>query len=111
MGRGAFRNLPFRNYRVSNGRLTSGKGAFTDQILTDGGLDAETVRNSVRPGDVVLVDGMLHRVVGIDDDRLRLYDLRPRAVQLKPASVGEVEESHARESPDEIDPLLERGSA
>lgn len=34
MGRGASRNLPFEDYRISNGPITYGKDDFTDQILT-----------------------------------------------------------------------------
>jgi len=62
-------------------------------LVTDGGLDAETVLSSVAPGDVVEIVGNPYRVVDIQEDEdddgvLRVYDLVERTETIKAAGAG-----------------------
>jgi len=68
---------------------------FSNEALTDGGLDAETVLGTVDPGDVVVIAGSPYRVVDVEDDDgegiLRLYDLVERTETVKAAGAGDVD--------------------
>ena len=73
---------------------SDGSDTFSNEALTDGGLDAETVLGTVDPGDVVEVAGSPYRVVDVQDDEddgvLRLYDLVERTETIKAAGAGDV---------------------
>jgi hypothetical protein len=73
------------------------------EIATDGGLDADTVKNSVAPGDVVEVATRPYRVVDVEGDVLRLYDLVERTETVKDAGAGDVDAYVHRSETDVID--------
>jgi uncharacterized Zn finger protein (UPF0148 family) len=72
-------------------------------VVTDGGLDAETVLGSVAPGDVVEVASRPCRVVDVDGDVLRLYDLVERTESLKAAAAGDLDRYVHRSEEDVIE--------
>jgi hypothetical protein len=74
---------------------SDGSESFSNEALTDGGLDAETVLGTVDPGDVVEVASRPYRVVDVEEDDgdgvLRLYDLVERTETVKAAGAGDVD--------------------
>jgi len=68
-------------------------------ILTDGGLDAETVANTVDPGDVVVIADRPHRVVEQEAALLFTVDMTHRpeeGAELQAAACGDVNEYYHR---------------
>jgi len=78
---------------------------LSNPILTDGGLDAETV-------DVVEVAGSPYRIVDVideeDDGVLRLYDLVERTERIKAAGAGDVDVYLHRSETDAIETRVDQ---
>jgi len=85
---------------------------LSNPILTDGGLDAETVLGTVDPGDVVEVAGSPYRIVDVideeDDGVLRLYDLVERTERIKAAGAGDVDVYLHRSETDAIETRVDQ---
>jgi len=87
-------------------------GRAVTAVVTDGGLDAETVLNTVAAGDVVEIAGSPYRVVDVDEDEdegvLRVYDLVERAERIKAAGAGDVDVYLHRSETDAIETRVDQ---